>query len=134
MTTQQETTSRLNENKRMVKEFYETAFNKKDPRGAVQRYVGRMYRQHNPMAADGSEAFIEFVTGFTKAFPKLHVDIKRMLADGDLVMTHSRITRGPDDRGIAAMDLFRIEDGRIVEHWDILQDIPEESANGNTMF
>jgi predicted SnoaL-like aldol condensation-catalyzing enzyme len=123
----------LEANKRLVRSFYEEAF-AGDPEGAVKRYVGSRYTQHNPMAADGPEAFIGFVKWFRGEFPELTLEIKRMIAEDDLVMTHSLIKQSPQDRGTAAADLFRVEDGKVVEHWDVLQPIPEESANDNTMF
>ena len=121
-------------NKDTVRAFYEMAFNDRKPEEAVQRYLGPYYKQHNPQAADGPEAFIGFVHWFAETFPGLHVDIKRALEDGDLVAVHCHITRGPEDRGMAVMDMFRLEDGKIVEHWDVLQEIPETAANSNTMF
>jgi predicted SnoaL-like aldol condensation-catalyzing enzyme len=124
----------LAENNRVVRAFYEEAFNDGDPEGAVQRYIGDRYVQHNPQAADGTDAFIGFVQWYRGQFPQLHVDIKRMIAEGDLVVTHSRITTSPEDRGTAAVDIFRVENGKVVEHWDVLQPIPAEAANTNTMF
>lgn len=123
----------LAENKERVRSFYETAFNDGDPEGAVQRYLGDRYTQHNPQAVDGAEAFIGFVKWYRGEFPALHVEIKRMIAEGDLVVTHGVIRTSPEDRGNAAVDIFRLEDGKIIEHWDVLQPVPEESANDNPM-
>ena len=120
----------LERNKQTVVEFYELAFNGKQPEQAVEKYVGPQYIQHNPQAPDGPEAFI----GFVKAFPEASVDIRRVLADGDIVATHSLLKFTPDDRGTVAVDLFRLEDGKVVEHWDVLQPFPEESANPHPMF
>ena len=122
------------QNKQTVTAFFTTAFNDKQPAEAVAKYLGPQYIQHNPQAADGAEAFIQFVGGFVAQFPQLSVDIKRVVAEGDLVVTHSLIKVSPEDRGTAAMDIFRLEDGKIVEHWDVLQPIPETAANDNTMF
>jgi predicted SnoaL-like aldol condensation-catalyzing enzyme len=124
----------LETNKRLVREFYELAFNEGKPQEAVERYVGDRYVQHNPMAADGPEAFVGFVTWFRSENPELSVDIKRLIAEGDLVVTHGLIRTSPEDRGTAAVDIFRVEGDKVVEHWDVLQPVPEESANGNTMF
>jgi len=121
-------------NKDTVKAFYETAFNDHKPAEAVEKYVGGSYRQHNPMAADGSLAFIDFVSGYAKANPGLKVDIKRMIAEGDLVVAHVHIKTSEKDRGLAAIDIFRLENGKVVEHWDVVQPVPEKSANTNTMF
>ena len=124
----------LKANKKAVREFYNLAFNQQKPEAAVERYVGTSYRQHNPGAGDGSAPFIEFVRGFAAAYPSLHFDLKRQVAEGDLVVTHSHLVREPGDRGVAVMDIFRLDGGKIVEHWDVLQDIPDEAANNNTMF
>jgi predicted SnoaL-like aldol condensation-catalyzing enzyme len=124
----------LEQNKETVRAFYELAFNEKEPEEAVRRYVGSSYTQHNPMAGDGPQPFIDFVRGFVGQFPELNVDIKRIVAEGDLVVTHSLIRTSPDDRGTAAADIFRLEDGKVVEHWDVLQPVPETAANDNTMF
>lgn len=120
----------LEANKRTVTEFYELAFNGNEPEQAVEKYVGPEYIQHNPQASDGPEAFI----GFVRAFPDASVDIRRVFADGDIVITHSLLKFTPDDRGTVAVDLFRLEDGKVVEHWDVLQPFPEESANQHPMF
>ena len=125
----------LERNKRTVVAFYTTAFNEAKPRLAVERYLGPVYIQHNPLAADGAEAFIAFVEAFTASNPQLHVDIKRVIAECDLVVTHSHLTLSPSDRGSAVMDIFRLnERGRVVEHWDVIQPVPETSANDNGMF
>jgi len=121
-------------NKQVVREFYELAFNQQKPEEAVAKYVGPSYRQHNPTAGDGSQAFIDLVKGFAKAFPKLRFDFKRFVAEGDLVAVHSHLVTVPGSRGTAVMDIFRVENGKIVEHWDVLQDVPEKAANDNTMF
>jgi len=77
---------------------------------------------------------VAFVTGFTTAYPGLQVDFKRFVAEGDLVAMHSHFVREPNDRGLAVMDIFRLEDGKIIEHWDSIQEVPAETANSNTMF
>jgi predicted SnoaL-like aldol condensation-catalyzing enzyme len=95
----------LEANKQTVREFYELAFNEKKPEEAVERYVGRRYIQHNPQAPDGTEAFI----GFVKAFPEGSVDIRRVVAEGDIVVTHSLLKFSSDDeRGTVAADFFRV--------------------------
>lgn len=126
--------SPLESNKATVREFYDLAFNQRKPEEAVSMYVGRVYRQHNPGAGDGPGPFVEFVNGFTTAYPGLEVKFKRFLAEGDLVAVHSQFVREPNDRGLAVMDMFRLEDGKIVEHWDAIQEVPEAAANPNTMF
>jgi predicted SnoaL-like aldol condensation-catalyzing enzyme len=129
-----ESTDRLEANKAAVQAFYDLAFNGKDPQGAVDRYVGDEYRQHNPFAGDGPQAFIDFVTAYTTEHPELRVEFKRCIAEGDLVVVHCNIKLKPEERGDAVMDIFRLADGKIVEHWDVVQPVPEQSANDNTMF
>ena len=124
----------LETNKAAVRAFYDLAFNQQKPAEAAAQYLGRSYRQHNPMAPDGAEPFVAFVVGFVNAFPQLRVDFKRLVAEGDLVTVHSHFVRQPGDRGMAVMDIFRLEDGKLVEHWDVLQEVPEKAANPNTMF
>jgi len=123
-----------NENKKAVLAFYNLAFNDRQPVEAVTQYVGTTYRQHNPLAQDGPVGFVQFVTGFLGQFPEASLEIKRVVAEGDLVATHSLLKTGPDDRGTAAADFFRLEDGKVVEHWDVLQPVPEISANDNSML
>jgi predicted SnoaL-like aldol condensation-catalyzing enzyme len=125
----------LERNKATVVAYYTTAFNDKKPEEAVAKYGGPVYIQHNPQAGDGFQAFIDFVKFFTTQNPQLHVDIKRVIAECDLVVTHSHLTLNPTDRGSAVADIFRLNrDGKIVEHWDVIQAVPETSANDNTMF
>jgi predicted SnoaL-like aldol condensation-catalyzing enzyme len=124
----------LETNKQTVVAFYTLAFNDKRPEEAVRRYVGDRYIQHNPLAGDGAGPFIEFVKAYTGQFPELKVAIKRVIAEGDLVVTHALIKASPEDRGTAAVDIFRLEDRKVVEHWDVLQAVPETAANDNTMF
>ncbi len=121
-------------NRKMVEEFYHLSLNRGRPEEAAEKCLGPYYRQHNPGAADGAEAFIGFVRGFRQAFPHLRFDFRRFIAQDDLVVVHSHLVREPGDRGVADMDIFRIENDRIVEHWDVLQDVPETAANSNTMF
>jgi predicted SnoaL-like aldol condensation-catalyzing enzyme len=106
-------------NKQTMLAYYNMAFNEKRPAEAVEKYGGSHHIQHNPQAADGFEAFVQFVEGFTTRVPQLSADIKRAVAEGDLVVTHSLLKTSPEDRGSAAADFFRLEDGGIVEHWDV---------------
>jgi predicted SnoaL-like aldol condensation-catalyzing enzyme len=125
----------LERNKATVVAYYTTAFNDQKPEEAVAKYGGPVYIQHNPQAADGFDAFIGFVKAFTAQYPQLHVDIKRVIAECDLVVTHSHLTLSPTDRGSAVADIFRLDRaGKVVEHWDVIQAVPETSANDNTMF
>ena len=126
----------LERNKANAIAFYELMFNDCKPREAIEQYVGADYIQHNPQAADGPQAFIDFVSGFKAAFPALNVDIKRTIAQCDLVVTHSHVTfLPPPHTGLAAADIFRLDNtGRIVEHWDVVQEVPTTPANDNGMF
>lgn len=127
-----ETTQELN--KRVVTEFYELAFNGHRPTEAAKRYIGSKYVQHNPKVPNGARAFYEYFEGFFQKNPDSHVKIYRTIADGDLVALHLHSKVNRSDRGRAIVDLFRVEDGKIVEHFDVIQDVPETTANGNTMF
>jgi predicted SnoaL-like aldol condensation-catalyzing enzyme len=100
----------------------------------VKRYAGSYYRQHNPNAGDGTEPFIGFVKWITGANPQLRVDFKRFIAEDDLVVVHSHNVPVPGTKGRAVIDIFRLEDGKIVEHWDVVQEVPETAKNANTMF
>jgi predicted SnoaL-like aldol condensation-catalyzing enzyme len=127
--------AQVQRNKANVVAYYTTAFNNKNPELAVAKYGGPVYIQHNPLAADGFDAFIAFVKSYTQQFPQLHVDIKRVIGECNMVVTHSHITTSPDDRGNAVADFFRLNrKGKVVEHWDVIQPVPETSANDNTMF
>jgi predicted SnoaL-like aldol condensation-catalyzing enzyme len=121
-------------NKQTVLAHCNLAFNGRRPAEAVEKYGGSHYIQHNPQAPDGFEAFIQLVTGFVEQFPQLSFDIERAVAEGDLVVTHSLLKTSPEDRGTAAADFYRLEDGKIVEHWDVLQPVPESAANDQPMF
>jgi predicted SnoaL-like aldol condensation-catalyzing enzyme len=121
-------------NKQTVLAYLNTALNEKRPAEAVEKYGGSQYIQHNPQAPDGFEAFVQFVEGFTAQFPQLSLDIKRSIAEGDLVATHCLLKTSPEDRGSAVADFFRLEDGKVVEHWDVLQPVPESAANDHPMF
>ena len=124
----------LEENKRIVREWHELAINQRKPEEAVAKYLGPNYRQHNPGAADGPEPFIGIVKRFAQIFPEFRMEPKRIIAEGDYVVLHSHLILKPGDRGTAVVDIFRLENGKIVEHWDVVQEVPETSANNNTMF
>jgi predicted SnoaL-like aldol condensation-catalyzing enzyme len=122
------------QNKKIVTEFYELAFNEHKPAEAARKYVGASYKQHNPNVADGPEGFNQFAGEFVKNSPNLNANIVRTMADDDLVALHVNIKMKEDDRGLAVVELFRVKDGKIVEHWDVIQPVPEKTASGNTMF
>jgi len=120
-------------NKKVVLDLYEKGINQKDFDAAAKDF-GPRYIQHNPRAKDGTEGFKAFI-GFLKAkFPNYHSEIKKVFADGDYVILHVHNVPAPGERGAAIVDIFRLENGKVVEHWDVRQDIPDQSANNNTMF
>jgi predicted SnoaL-like aldol condensation-catalyzing enzyme len=125
----------LERNKRNVVAYYTMAFNDKDPRRAVQLYGGDQYIQHNPLAANGFDAFIAFVESFTTAFPDAHIDIRRVFAECDFVITHALATGAEPvytALGTKLVDIFRVDEhGKVVEHWDVAAAISPTSVNGN---
>src|SRR5947207_1893078 len=120
-------------NKKAVLEFYEKGLNQKDFE-AASKYFGPRYIQHNPGAADGTDGFKAFLQFLREKFPSSHSEIKRVFADGDYVILHVHAIREPGTRGAAIVDIFKLENGKIVEHWDVRQEIPEKAANSNGMF
>ena len=124
---------REEQNKKTVVEFYEKAINQKDF-DAVLKYLGPRYTQHNPNAADGATGLQAFLQFLRERYPDSHSKIKRVFADGDYVILHVHAIREPGTRGNAIVDIFKLENHKIVEHWDVNQEIPEKAANTNGMF
>ena len=127
------------QNTAVVLAFLDMVFNRHDVDTAFKLYVGPEYKQHNPLIADGKAGAIQALTRVThETYPDLRQEVKRTVSQGDLVAVHARYLRNAADRssgrGTAVVDMFRLEHGRIVEHWDVTQDIPETSANDNSMF
>ena len=120
-------------NRKVVLDFYEKGLNQKDADAAIA-LMGNRYVQHNPGAADGPEGFRKFIGFLREKFPNSRSEIKRSFVDGDYVILHVHAVREPGARGNAIIDIFKLENGKIVEHWDVVQAIPENPANGNTMF
>jgi predicted SnoaL-like aldol condensation-catalyzing enzyme len=125
--------SELENNKRVVVDYYRTAFDG-NPEKAVADHFGDRYIQHNPDATDGPEAFIGYVKWLRSEHPHLTLEIKRVIAEGDLVATHSHLILEPGQPSLALADFFRLERGKVVEHWDVIQEVPDTAANPNGMF
>ena len=126
-------TAKLEANKKAVLEFYDAGLNRRDF-DAAAKFLGSRYVQHNPTAPDGPEGFKAFLGFLRDKFPDSHSEIKRSFAEGDFVILHVHSVREKGSRGRAIVDIFRLEDGKIVEHWDVVQEIPEKAANANGMF
>ena len=125
--------AQMEANKKTIAAFYDAVLNQKDF-DAASKYLGPRYTQHNPSAADGPEGLKGFVAFLKEKFPNNRSEIKRMFADGDYVIVHVHAVREPGTRGNAIIDIFRLENGKVVEHWDVVQPIPEKAANNNGMF
>lgn len=123
----------LEQNKQNAIAFYKTAY-LGEPAKAVEHYVGAEYIQHNPLVADGKQAFIDYFTQMQEQFPNKDIKFVRAIAEGDLVALHTHQT-WPDGDEYVTMDFFRFDDnGKIVEHWDSIQEVPAETLNGNSMY
>jgi len=114
--------------------FLDMVFNQKKVKEGFDTYVGDHYIQHNPIAADGKEAAVEVLGKALQALPGWTYEVKHAYVDGDYAIIHSHVKMKAEDRGMAVVDIFRFEKGKVVEHWDVVQPIPEKSANNNTMF
>jgi predicted SnoaL-like aldol condensation-catalyzing enzyme len=120
-------------NKRLVLTFYSHVIGRKDFESA-RKYMGETYRQHSPYATDGHAGLAAFVKFFKENFPNHRYEVKKVLAEGDMVVLHLHGMGGMNPYGEQVVDFFRIKDGKVVEHWDVIQPIPEKSENPNGVF
>ena len=120
--------------KEVVTQFMTQFYLEKKVREAFETWVEPGYIQHNPMAQTGRDAAIAFLEPFFKSHPDINYSIKRVIADGNLVAVHSHAVFTPGERGLAIVDILRVDHCKIAEHWDVAQPVPEKSANSNGMF
>jgi predicted SnoaL-like aldol condensation-catalyzing enzyme len=121
----------LEENKKMVASLYQEVFGDKNI-DAVDKYIGDTYIQHNPAVADGKEALKTALKTWFKDAPREKIDIQHIGADGNFVYIHTKSKQG--NKTVSVMDIFRVESGKIVEHWDVMQEVPAKAANDHPMF
>ena len=119
-------------NKDLVVQFYEMAFQKKQVKMAAEQYLNKSYIQHNPYVPTGRDALISGLGGWLASIPTAKFEIIRVVSEGDLVVLH--VKQSNQGKETAMMDIFRVEEGKIVEHWDVVQQVPDSLAHANTMF
>jgi predicted SnoaL-like aldol condensation-catalyzing enzyme len=120
-------------NKNIVKNVLNKAFNEKNVQAAAEFLTDR-YVQHNPQVPTGKAGFLQAIPGLYAAFPDMRWELKQIWADGDYVIAHSLYRYTKDDAGKAIVDIFRVKDGKLDEHWDVAQEIPATMAHENGMF
>ena len=118
-------------NKKLVADFYQQLFGDKDTE-AINKYIGEAYIQHNPYVGDGKQALLDATKNWFKNAPKEKIDIQHIGADGDLVFIHLKSHMG--SKTVSVVDIFRVKDGKITEHWDVMQEVPAKAANNHPMF
>jgi predicted SnoaL-like aldol condensation-catalyzing enzyme len=122
---------RARRNREMIVDYYDLALNKKDF-AAARSYIGPSYTQHNPDIENGPEGLAKFIEWAKAELPHLRVEFLRVIVDGDFILMHNRGSNSPGTK--AVVDIFRIDQGKVVEHWDVLEDVPAIANNSNTMF
>jgi predicted SnoaL-like aldol condensation-catalyzing enzyme len=122
------------ENKKVAIAFFQKALNEFDAKKAIELYGGTSYKQHNPLIEDGWEGLTKFIDWIRQNFPQARLNLKHAYADGDYVILHSHWIRTPGEPGEAVVDIVRLDQGKLVEHWDVIQPIPDSAANKNSMF
>jgi predicted SnoaL-like aldol condensation-catalyzing enzyme len=121
--------------KEIVLEFYRLALEKFDPKAAFETYATPDFVEHSADIAEGTrQAAIDFLLGLIQRFPAPKWQVVRSAAEGDLVFLHVHVTPAPGERGVAIVEIFRVQKGKIVEHWDVIQPVPEKPVNANSMF
>jgi predicted SnoaL-like aldol condensation-catalyzing enzyme len=125
--------AQMEQNKKTAIAFEDAALNQKDFEEA-KKYLGPRYTQHNPTAPDGPEGLKGYIAFLKEKFPQSRSEHKRVLAEGDYVMVHDHAVREPGSRGLAIFNLYKLENGKVVEHWDVIQPVPETAQNNNGMF
>jgi predicted SnoaL-like aldol condensation-catalyzing enzyme len=123
-----------NPNRRIAIDFLHKALIEGKPEEAARLYLAPDFKQHNPLVADGPKALANSIAEVVKANPQATWEVKRTIAEGDLVVVHGHRRFNPEDRGAAVVNIFRIKDGKIVEQWNASQPVPEAALNDNTMF
>src|SRR3954452_22215158 len=123
----------MEDNKKSVAAFYDAVLNQKDFNAAA-KYLGSRYTQHNPGAADGPDGLKGYIAFLKDKFPNNRSEIKRIFADGDFVIVHDHAVREAGTRGVSIVNIYKLEGGKVIEHWDVIQPVPEQAANNNGMF
>jgi predicted SnoaL-like aldol condensation-catalyzing enzyme len=122
------------QNRKIAVDFFNMVFQDRKPQEAFDLYSVPDYIQHNELAADGAAPAIEFLNGWFATNPQASAEIKRVIAEGNLVAIHHHMRESPEVPGAAAVDMYRVENGRVVEHWDVFQRMPAESKNDHPKF
>ncbi len=120
-------------NRETVQRFCEIICNEHKTAAAVD-FIQDDYSQHSPFLADGRQPFIDYFSDLFAEYPRARLHVKRIIAEGDYVVVHSHFVRDPADRGTAIADIFRLDNSRLAEHWDVIQEVPARAQNKNSMF